>query len=447
MSEVERELAELERAAPDLGSLDAMPTPLGVPPSPLGGRDEGRSRGSTAALLGTLAVLVVGLAIPVSSMLLALATTIYSMVGELLEVTGGLDRGLFDSARLWATLVNGAVLGWCVVRRARRGSTGSAWAPLVALWLGYLAALWVLIPLDLYSEWDVSDPLTTFFLVGAAMLIGPGLLLLALEMVLRALRAGWRSAGRSEAGRRRVLVGSALIGTTLMSLTAVGFVASTRGYLGDALQPLGVEDDLDAMVTLEREWFVSASGALTPTAQGFDAGGETTRMVDCYEELTQHGFIGDAALMKATRRAMKMGLSDADATDLAWDALTRVCSHYAVEHIADLRAYYGRAVENALNDEHRRRMRTDEIAEALRRVIGHDGWPPLPERDRRVRQALDELDEQARRVIIYRLVDGYSHEQIGARLGKSRGAAAQVFSRARRQFIKRCEALNCREVR
>lgn len=399
-------------------------------------------------LLLALGVLVTGLIVPLLLGWAAIMLVLHSMVAELLEHARGLERGMFESARLWAFVVNAAALGWCLTRLVRRWREPDrrTWAPVVGLWCIYLLSLAVLLPIDLAGPWDVADPLIAFLLVGAAMLIGPAATALLAVLALRALRAVWRFGRISLAGHARAVAGATVIGLSGLSGSVVLGIGAGTGYLGEPDSEEADEADINAMLAMDREWYVSASGALTSAEGGHRGLARPVSLEDCHAELSGGRMFGEPPLTRAVRRARRKGLDEEAAFELAWDTLVDVCLTHVQSPARDLPAYYGRAIENALNDAHGRRIRTAEIIEFVRESQHRDGdgWGPVPERRRRIRQALELLGAEDRRVIELRAIHGYSHREVARRLRKSEEAAAQAWSRARRRFRTLCEALDCR---
>lgn len=71
-----------------------------------------------------------------------------------------------------------------------------------------------------------------------------------------------------------------------------------------------------------------------------------------------------------------------------------------------------------------RRRREEDLSESLA------GEAPVATDRMQVRRAVDELPDKLRTVVILKLVEGYSHQEIGELLGISRGSSEVRLSRA-----------------
>jgi RNA polymerase sigma-70 factor (ECF subfamily) len=122
-----------------------------------------------------------------------------------------------------------------------------------------------------------------------------------------------------------------------------------------------------------------------------------------------------------------------DTADLVQDAilntLQRLHTFQPQGHGA-LRAYLRRAVENRINDEHRRIARRG-AAEILDETAPDPGPSPLEqaigtETEARFRAALARLRPTDRRLIVARVELGYTHEQLALLTDKRRTDSARI---------------------
>jgi RNA polymerase sigma-70 factor (ECF subfamily) len=134
------------------------------------------------------------------------------------------------------------------------------------------------------------------------------------------------------------------------------------------------------------------------------------------------------------RHAGKLGLlalrllgSKADAEDVVQDlfvGLPEALSRYRDE--GKLEAWLRRATVNLALKRMRQARRRRE--ESLPDSLPGDG--PLSSDRLQTRRAVDQLPDKLRSVVILKLVEGYSHQEIGELLGISRGSSEVRLSRA-----------------
>jgi len=127
----------------------------------------------------------------------------------------------------------------------------------------------------------------------------------------------------------------------------------------------------------------------------------------------------------------------ADTTDLIQDVLLRTLGRldtFEPRGRHALAAYLREAVRNRIRDEHRRIGRhpassalSDAVADSLPSPLDRALTSSM---EARYRSALTRLDPLDRELIVAHLELGYSHEQLGCMLGRSRDAARMALRRA-----------------
>jgi RNA polymerase sigma-70 factor (ECF subfamily) len=131
----------------------------------------------------------------------------------------------------------------------------------------------------------------------------------------------------------------------------------------------------------------------------------------------------------------------ADTADIIHDAILKTFrrgSSIDIRTSDALAAYLHQAVRNRIRDEHRLFARRGQIA-ALGPTLADSGASPLDavlgdERYRQYRAALAGLDRRDRELIVAHLELGYSHEQLGHMIGRTRNAARMALQRAVRRL-------------
>jgi RNA polymerase sigma-70 factor (ECF subfamily) len=126
-----------------------------------------------------------------------------------------------------------------------------------------------------------------------------------------------------------------------------------------------------------------------------------------------------------------------DTADLVQDALVRTLGRvhgFEPRGRRALAAYLRVAVRNRIRDEHRRLGRHPRLA-ALNDTLADPVSSPFDlavanRMEERYRTALAALSSRDRALIVAHLELGYSHEQLGCMLGRSREAARMALRRA-----------------
>jgi RNA polymerase sigma-70 factor (ECF subfamily) len=137
------------------------------------------------------------------------------------------------------------------------------------------------------------------------------------------------------------------------------------------------------------------------------------------------------ALLKAARRFGQFrGTTDAELAGWLRQILARC--------LADFVRRYRTAGRRAGREESLDRL-LDRSSEALERVLAADGTSPSASAERRdlgvvLSDALAELSEEHREVIVLHHLEGLGWDEVAGRLGRTPGAARMLWTRALRQL-------------
>lgn len=93
--------------------------------------------------------------------------------------------------------------------------------------------------------------------------------------------------------------------------------------------------------------------------------------------------------------------------------------------------WLARIAVNLARDRHKRRRRRDRLLERWDAAPEASTPGSTPLVDRRVREAVEGLDEKHRLVVLMHDVEGYTHQEIGEALGIAPGSSRARLSRAR----------------
>jgi RNA polymerase sigma-70 factor (ECF subfamily) len=146
-------------------------------------------------------------------------------------------------------------------------------------------------------------------------------------------------------------------------------------------------------------------------------------------------------LTLARRWASRMGMSDADAEDVAQDVLLSAHGHFARIQPDKRRSWLFTAVLHEVINQQRKRRRRAAAAP----LDPQDPDPQEPTPTPRImaletlRAAFDRLSEQEREILVRHEIDGQTLEQIAQELGVSRTTAQARVAAARARFCKRVD--------
>lgn len=140
-------------------------------------------------------------------------------------------------------------------------------------------------------------------------------------------------------------------------------------------------------------------------------------------------------------RLPRWARAGADTSDLVQDALLRTVRRggkFELRSRRALGAYLQRTVENRMRDEHRRCARhgthdvpgedvAASVPSPVDQAMANEMWA-------RYRAALAHVGPRDRELIVGHLELGYSHEQLGCMIGRSRDAARMALHRAVRRL-------------
>jgi RNA polymerase sigma factor (sigma-70 family) len=321
------------------------------------------------------------------------------------------------------------------VRRLR--GRPAPWNPLAWLVTAYVVLIWFAVFPDLGTPLDVPDVVTTFALLGADALVRYVLPCLLLAFLLRGVGYLWRIGKASSVVAQRIGVPAGCLGllsiTLSIGLAAVDLEPKTLDVAVDefasALDVDGVEGKRRVYAAMSLGLGSGLSSGQASASQGAGAFGA------CAEALS--GPVSDrrAVVEEATRFLMRRGMDKADAEDLVMDTLLRVCLRHADEPRRDLIPYFWRALQNKASTFYGRAYRRDVPWDDG--LFGDDLDLPADVRLAlegdlaTLRAALARLSPADRYVLMLRHVDGLSHGDIAARLGKGEAAVRQQVKRAR----------------
>jgi RNA polymerase sigma factor (sigma-70 family) len=244
----------------------------------------------------------------------------------------------------------------------------------------------------------------------------------------------WRFGASSSANARRVVAGSSLavLGASLM----LGLPSIPGEYLivDDSIRggPFrGPPGDASG----ERKVYLGVARSITsPSEQEREARAlDKEAFTRCMKALAEPSSAGVSEVERMVQR-LSRSVQFADAKDLAFASLMRVCQRHASEAIRDLGQYFRRAVKNAMNSLCGRTAREQlfpaedvPVYEACRQASASEDAIA-------VRRAMARLSSEDQLVLRMRHIEGLNYGEVAERLFVPEATARQRGHRAEKRL-------------
>lgn len=159
----------------------------------------------------------------------------------------------------------------------------------------------------------------------------------------------------------------------------------------------------------------------------------------------------EAVFNEQSRELWALFYAHCGETERAYDAVQESflrLQQQPANSILDLRAWLLHVGRNWLRDQSRRKSNKSHSSEILDRIAGTDNEPLLGliqvEHGERVRQALQELMEEDRQVLVLRYALAWPSQRIAEAVGSTPAAVDMRLSRARKRLAQELEKLGVR---
>jgi DNA-directed RNA polymerase specialized sigma24 family protein len=359
-------------------------------------------------------------------------STLYG--GEVLSLTNGLEPEVFEPS-YWLSLAFTSIAGiWSLIRRLRK--VEHAWRPIYWYAVTCATTFGVFATIDAQDLTDVPDGLTTTATLGVAWLWTYVLPIVLLVLLIKGSLMLARAANKSASAAKRVVSGCSL------SVLAALYLVGTSAMPGLGIEVENRFETLDffrgppGYSQTDREVYVKASTMLTSRkareheARRFDQ----SDIGKCFSMLFERD--------GSKRSQVEWGISSlsrslrlADAEDLAFNAMLKVCRKYSSEKVGngekgleDLTKLFRTAIRNAKKTLCKRADREE--------IVANDELPQDEVCDRfsstvdgiNLRRVMDELSDEDRYLLNQRIL-GRDSREVAELLGINEAAARQRLSR------------------
>lgn len=348
--------------------------------------------------------------------------------GEALSRTGGLEPHVFEVSYWMSLWLNVAVVGWSVVRRFR--GKVHPWRPLFWAMIVQVVVAGVFVTLDAQGVIDMPDVLTTTAMLGVAWLWTYALPLVLLFLVFRVVWVLWRLSAKSDAAARRVIAGCAMVMLATIFLLGTPAIPGVRLEI-DQSRRLEVWRGPPGDSRTEHKVYVKASVVVTSheeeerTANAEDK----TQFSRCMRALGESSDQRSSTIAEAVQK-LASRLRIADAQDLVYATLLKVCIRQTKQAVLELKDYFWAALRNARSTFCR--VSTRQVTMSPHELPEVEACPSFMQSAdvSSLMRAMRHLPEKKQRVLYLQFYEGRSHREIGEILGIGEGAARQLSSRA-----------------
>lgn len=375
----------------------------------------------------------------VIGLMLSRALLAQGLVGDMLRNIGALSDGSFQPA-WWIGTVGGLLFtAFSLIRH--RFKHPHAWRPLI-IWTACCAlGLTVLLPLERFGGVDLPDLLLSSLAIGGLTTLAYAGALILAATCLRWARRSWREGTASPAQLSAALQRHGFFALLVLLVYATVLLplspgrrlqpkklwAATAEWVEETWLPAG-PDALQAQLARPgAQIHTSGSG---PIRKRGDARGAAVSA--CLEDLSQRLWANGERVLKSQQdRLIRRGINRADAEDLVFNALLRICEKDARTPLDDRAQYFAKSVSNGCKDLHAGRRRRGFAALDEQQACPST-FEALAESEAQLtalHAALRACKPEQREVLTQRYFRKLSYEKIAERLGEK---AATIRKRGER---------------